>query len=80
MSNYVFGANQVDQRTPKVIRCRVSIFVVGNQLALAFWNGFDGVSMGTEFTTRAERSSSAYACWRAGQDCKKLDPMAQATT
>lgn len=49
-------------------------------LALAFWNGFDGVSMGTGFTTRAERSSPAYACWRAGQDCKKSDPAAQAAT
>lgn len=49
-------------------------------LALAFWNGFDGVSMGTGFTTRAEHSSPAYACWRAGQDCKKSDPEAQAAT
>lgn len=40
-------------------------------IALAFWNGFEGASMGTGFRTKAERSSPAYACWRAGQDCKK---------
>lgn len=49
-------------------------------LALAFWNGFDGVSMGTGFSTRAERSSPAYACWRAGQDCKKLTAVAHAAS
>ncbi|PSL90785.1 hypothetical protein C7U57_28640 [Pseudomonas sp. R9.37] len=50
----------------------------GSGLALAFWNGFDSVSMGTGFGTKAERSSPAYACWRAGQDCKKLIVVAQA--
>ena len=39
-----------------------------NALALAFWNGFEGVVMGTGFS-KSERSSPAYACWRAGQDC-----------
>lgn len=51
-----------------------------NALALAFWNGFNGVSMGTGFSTRAERSSPAYACWRAGQDCKKSTSLAQAAS
>lgn len=43
----------------------------GNASALAFWNGFDGVSMGTGFLTQAQRNTPAYASWRAGQDCKK---------
>ena len=36
--------------------------------ALAFWNGLDSVSMGRGFSSRAERSSPAYACWRACQE------------
>lgn len=42
----------------------------GSGLALHFWNGFDGVSMGGGFKSRSERQSPAYASWRAGQDCK----------
>jgi hypothetical protein len=43
----------------------------GTALGLAFWNGFEGVVMGAGFSN-SERSSPAYACWRAGQDCARL--------
>ena len=45
----------------------------GSAIALAFWNGFEGVTMGKGFTTQAERSTPAYACWRAGQDCQRAE-------
>lgn len=43
----------------------------GNSFASAFWKGFDGITAGLgNFRDRASRKTLAYACYRAGQDCR----------
>ena len=43
---------------------------LGSTVATMFWQGFDGVVMGTGWDTESKKTL-AYAYWRAGQDAAK---------
>ena len=58
----LFREGHRDVGTP-VKRCK------GNSFAGYFWQGFDGVAP-QRFADRDSRQTLAYACFRAGQDCK----------
>lgn len=42
-----------------------------NAVGMMFWRGYDGTTLGAEFTDASSKNTPAYASWRAGQDAKK---------
>lgn len=51
----------------------------GNSVAGMFWRGFDGIVLGGAWDA-VSKKTLGYAHWRAGQDARKLENVAQKKT
>lgn len=48
---------------------------IGSSFAQMFWNGYDNIQMGGGFIDAASRQMLGYADYRAGQFCRKHEPL-----